>query len=235
MACSRGKANPSRVTERRLWSDAAGRCQNPECVQGLFHDAGAKFVHVGEMAHVLAANEDGPRGKADVSAEELGAYENLILLCANCHTIVDKAPEDYPVDRLLEWKQRHRQRIDEVFGTVEYPTREAARLGLEPLLEHNRAVFDAFGPHNDYSDNPESEQADVWKRKMLSMILPNNRQALRLLDVNRKHLSTSERQVLELFRQHVDDLEAKHIGHTGDVASRFPAGMESILLGDGRG
>ena len=31
-------------------------------------------------------------------------YENLILLCPNHHTLVDKAEADHPVKLLKEWK-----------------------------------------------------------------------------------------------------------------------------------
>jgi hypothetical protein len=52
---------------------------------------------------------------------------------------------------------------------------------------------------------------------------------LALLDANRKLLRKDERGSLELFRQHVDDLQAYHIGDLKSDASRFPAAMTSIL------
>jgi len=91
-------------------------------------------------------------------------------------------------------------------------------------------VFDRYGPNNDYRNDPESELAKVWQRKMRAIILPNNRKVLAILDANRRHLTQAELETLEAFRQHVDDLEAKHIGEgSGAVASRFPAGMSEIL------
>ena len=70
----------------------------------------------------------------------------------------------------------------------------------------------------------------MWQRKIRAIILPNNRKLLVILDANRRHLSEPEIKTLEAFRQHVDDLEAKHIGEgSGDVASQFPTGMGNIL------
>ncbi len=182
------------------------------------------------MAHIIAASGKGPRANATVTQADKGSYDNLILLCANCHTTIDKAPGDFPDNLIREWKRKHVERINSIFGAVEYPDRASARKAIEPALMENRAVFDKYGPNNDYSQNPESELARVWRRKVRSIILPNNRKVLVILDANRCHLSQIEAEKLEAFRQHIDDLEAKHIGEgSGDAASRFPAGMSEIL------
>ncbi len=46
----------------------------------------------GEQAHIVAEEEEGPRGKSVLSKEERNSYHNHILLCPNCHTKIDKAP-----------------------------------------------------------------------------------------------------------------------------------------------
>jgi hypothetical protein len=236
MACSRGEANPDRHTTLRLFADSAGYCQRPECPNRLFVDTGTKNIHIAEMAHIIAAAGSGPRADATVSQADKGSYDNLILLCANCHTIIDKAATDFPDNVVREWKRKHLQRINALFGALEYSDRAFARKAIEPALAENRAVFDQYGPHNDYSQDPESEVAKVWQRKMQSTILPNNRKVLAILDANRRYLSQSEARALEAFRQHIDDLEAKHIGQgSGDIASRFPAGMSDILTETGHG
>lgn len=230
MRCSRGQATPNRHTTLRLFSDSAGHCQNPNCLNRLFVDTGTENVHVAEMAHIIAASDHGPRADANVSAADKGAYGNLILLCANCHTTIDKAPNDFPDAMVRDWKRKHVERIASLFGAIEYPDRAAVRKAIEPALAENLAVFNQYGPDNDYSANPESELAKVWQRKMRAIILPNNRKVLTVLDTNGRHLTENERKTLESLRQHIDDLEAKHIGEgTGDVASRFPAGIKTIL------
>jgi hypothetical protein len=230
MPCNRGEANPDRHTTLRLFADSGGYCQRPDCANRLFVDTGTKNIHVAEIAHIIAASGTGPRADATVTQADKGSYENLILLCANCHTTIDKSPRDFPVNMIRDWKRKHVDRINLLFGAVEYPDRLSARKAIEPALTENRAVFNQYGPNNDYRHDPESELAKVWQRKMRAIILPNNRKILVILDANRRHLSESETKTLEAFRQHIDDLEAKHIGEgAGDVASRFPAGMGDIL------
>jgi hypothetical protein len=230
MPCSRGQANPDRHTTLRLFADSAGYCQRPECGNRLFVDTGTKNIHIAEMAHIIAAGEAGPRAIATMAKLDKGSYDNLILLCANCHTTIDKAPTDFPDNMIREWKRKHVERVNALFGAVNYPDRASARNAIEPALTENRAVFDQYGPNNDYRQDPESELAKVWQRKMRAIILPNNRKVLTILDANRHHLRQTEIKTLEAFRQHIDDLEAKHIGEANrDVASRFPAGMSDIL------
>jgi hypothetical protein len=213
-----------------LFSDSCGYCQRPGCPNRLFVDTGTDNVHIAEIAHIIAASGTGPRADTKVSPADKGAYANLILLCANCHTIIDKAPKDFPHSLIREWKRKHIERRDSLFGAVDYPDRASARKAIESALVENRAVFDQYGPNNDYSHDPESEFAKVWQRKMRAIILPNNRKILTILDANRRHLSQFEAETLEAFRQHIDDLEAKHIGEgSGDVASRFPVGMSDML------
>ena len=60
---------------------------------------------------------------------------------------------------------------------------------------------------------------------------PNNRRILSILDANRSLLTSDEKSTLEIFRQHVDDLESKHIGEREASGTMFPAEM-AYILGD---
>jgi hypothetical protein len=229
MSCSRGKASPNDVTKLRLFADSGGYCQNPACLRQLFVDEPGKTIHIAEMAHIFAASDTGPRARVDLTEEERGAFKNLILLCPSCHTLIDKAPDAYPDAKILEWKRAHYEKIARAFGAVEYQDRASARRAVEPLLTANRGIFDQFGPHNEYRENPESELAEVWQRKMLSHILPNNRKILAIADANRTLLDAEEHRTVERFRQHVDDLEQRHLGSGGAVGSTFPSEMADIF------
>ena len=51
-----------------------------------------------------------------------------------------------------------------------------------------------------------------------------------ILDANRGHLRGQELTTLEQFRQHVDDMEARHLGeNVTTVGRRFPNGISDIL------
>lgn len=230
MTCARGKATPNQYTKLRLFADCAGFCQKPDCLKPLFLDVGNASLHMAEIAHVCAALDHGPRAKAELSSTKRGAYENLILLCPSCHTVVDKAPGEFPDSEILRWKYEHKTRVANLFGIVTYSDRSSVRRSLDPLLIENRLIFEAYGPDNEYQADPESELAEAWQRKVLSKIIPNNRRMLAILDMNIQHLTDSERGVVEEFRQHVDDLEARHIGGEPSAkGKRFPVAFNMLL------
>lgn len=231
MACSRGAASPDLHTQRRLFSASAGYCQNPGCVNDLFVDAEGQNIHIAEMAHVFAANDGGPRAKPALSKEERGAFENLVMLCANCHTMVDKAPDAFPDRMILGWKREHANKLQGLFGAVKFEERADARQAVEPLLAENLAIFKQYGPHIEAARNPESGTAEQWKRKMLTRILPNSKRMLAIIDANRHLLGGDEKETLEQFRQHIDDLESFHIEENREDASRFPGEFAKILEG----
>lgn len=229
MACSRGAASPDAHTQRRLFAASAGYCQNPACANELFVDALGRSIHIAEMAHVFAATDGGPRTNPNLSQVERGTFENLIMLCANCHTMVDKVPEAFPDWMMLNWKREHANKLQGLFGAVRYGDRASARQAVGPLLTQNHAIFQQYGPHIDAANNPESGADEQWKRKMLTHILPNSRRMLAILDANLHLLGNDEKEALESFRQHIDDLEAFHIEGINENASRFPADFAKIL------
>jgi hypothetical protein len=157
-----------------LFAASGGYCQNPRCSRGLFIDYSEKSIHIAEMAHVFAANDKGPRANTALGEEERGAFENLILLCPSCHTIIDKAPEVYPDRVILGWKRTHAEKLRSLFGVTNYENRSDARAEVEGLLRENRQIFEDYGPHIEDAGNPESGAAERWKRKVLQKIIPNN-------------------------------------------------------------
>lgn len=231
MACPRGAASPDAQTQRRLFAASAGYCQNPNCANELFVDAAGKSLHIAEMAHVFAASDGGPRARLGLTEAERGGFENLVMLCSNCHTTVDKAPEAYPDAVILGWKRDHANRLQALFGAIKFNSRSDARTAIEPPLAENRAIFEQYGPHANDAFNPESGAAEQWKRKMLTRLLPNSRRMLVILDANHHLLGSEEKSTLERFRQHIDDLEAFHIEGRKEDASRFPTAIV-VVLGD---
>lgn len=230
MSCSRGKANPTAATRIKLFADSAGYCQNPGCTQQLFHDtSNGESIHFAEMAHMFAASDKGPRADARLSEEERGAYDNLILLCANCHRIIDKAPDDYPDALIFQWKSNRAEQLVGLFGAARQKTREDVLTLIEPLMSASAACLQVYGPGSEARFDPESDGPEIWRRKMLGVIIPNNKKILAVLDKNRTHMVPKERATLEGFRQHTEDLIARHLeGVTG--GRMYPREMNEMMF-----
>jgi tetratricopeptide (TPR) repeat protein len=93
-----------RITDvKELWGQAAGRCSL--CRKPLVRELPltGRFI-LGEQAHIIAASPNGPRGESGPGEE---GYDNLILLCPDCHRLIDKAPADHPESVLRQRKEEH--------------------------------------------------------------------------------------------------------------------------------
>ncbi|MCA3351303.1 MAG: HNH endonuclease [Roseomonas sp.] len=232
MKCCRGDANPDAGTKIRLFADSAGYCQNPNCLQHLFVEtSNGKTIHFGEMAHIIAASKNGPRSSLELTNKERGSYENLILLCANCHTMIDKAPREFTDDTIRQWKHTRAERLANLFGICTYISREEVRNAIEPLLCGNRVIFEQYGPSSEARFDLESETLSVWYRKILGIIIPNNKHIIAILKQNRKLMVGHEPRTLEEFRQHNDDLIARHVANK-DGGMKFPEAMDRMMVGD---
>ena len=97
------------TTKRIIWAKAAGKCSM--CKKNLvMGDKSEGSTHlIGEVAHIVAENPNGPRGESPLSLEQRNAENNLLLLCPDCHTLIDLNPDAYPVERLLAIKAKHEE------------------------------------------------------------------------------------------------------------------------------
>jgi hypothetical protein len=82
------------------------------CRQALTADTSALggVVVLGEEAHIVSARPDGPRFRP-LSAAEVDAYPNRILLCPTDHSLVDKDVESHTEARLLQIKRSHEAEV----------------------------------------------------------------------------------------------------------------------------
>lgn len=98
--------NVSSKVEKRIWGECAATCCM--CKRDLIHHCeNTDFSMLGEIAHIVAREEKGPRGNSDLSISERNSADNLLLLCAACHKIIDDHPEKYPVQSLHQIKAEH--------------------------------------------------------------------------------------------------------------------------------
>ncbi len=87
-----------------LWGRAAGCCSL--CKIDLTYTLSTQeTISIGEMAHIIARKENDPRGSEKIASELLNTYSSLILLCNNHHEMIDKAPQCFSVEEILNWKK----------------------------------------------------------------------------------------------------------------------------------
>ena len=100
-------------TLKNLFGLSDNQCAFPKCKIPVIEPSTrySESVVIGQISHIYALSENGPRGKAGFSQEDLNAPQNLILLCPTHHALVDGQPETYPADLLKSWKQAHEELV----------------------------------------------------------------------------------------------------------------------------
>lgn len=219
-------------TRLRLFSEAAGHCQRSDCLQPLFPAEMGGDKHIAEMAHVIPHGEMGPRHEERPAGEfEADSFENLILLCPTCHTIIDKDPDGYSRGTLLEWKSNHLAALANKQGIRAYDERGQVRDAVVSAMAENKAIWKEFAPSDgsSFEYDPESETAKTWMQRMRGVILPNHFRILAIIKVNPHHMTETERQTFAQYQEHVRGLSERHVCGVAGGAIRYPAEMDGIF------
>ena len=205
-------ARPSiaRNTERMLWAEAIGHCMNPECQVELIKNG----VSIGEMAHIKAHADGG-----DVS------FDNLLLLCGNCHTQTDGNRTEATVARLKEWKRNRNGAIVEQFAK-RYASFGKLKEAVTPLLERNEQIFDSYGPLND--DPYNSERHDLWL-KFEGELISNNRRLEIILTKNKNLLPKENQAIVGGFVAHAREFTQTRGAAQIQRVRLFPQQLLSIF------
>ncbi|MBZ8135190.1 HNH endonuclease [Afifella sp. IM 167] len=220
------------ATKFRLFSEAAGHCQRPECLDALFPAEMGGDKHVAEMAHVIPHGEGGPRHEDRPTGDfDPDKFENLILLCPTCHAKIDKDPDGFPRNVLLGWKQNHLAKLAVKQGIRSYDKRIEVRAAVAGVMAENKAIWDKFAPEHgsDFEYDPESEAAKAWGQRMRSVILPNHYRIQAIIHTNLRLATEDERRTFAEYLEHVRGLSERHVCGVSGRAIRFPAAMESIF------
>jgi hypothetical protein len=219
--------------QKLLYFSSGGFCQNPGCNNELykFFESGC-VTNIEELAHVIGQSKKGPRGNADLDLALRDEFNNIILLCPTCHTIIDKNPEEFPIEVLLKWKKDHINKIKSCFIEPLYNSRGELRRVLDKLSIQNRIVFEQYGPYSENYNNILTDIDKIWRKKAIEVIVPNNKKILKLLDTNIHLINENEFIIIEMFREHVREFEYNQISNEPNpYAPIFPKEINNILRG----
>jgi hypothetical protein len=143
---------PPRI-QAAIWARAAGRCQYPGCNQQLVGDlvAGREDGTFGFIAHIVADVPGGPRGHPVESPRLAKSLDNLMLLCATHHKLVDVLDVDaHPVEVLRGMKSAHESRVELLTDIDRDRATHVLRFGADiarhQALVSTQEIFDALRP-----------------------------------------------------------------------------------------
>lgn len=131
----------SQSTIKKLWGSSQ-KCTICQIDLITYSSDGTPSV-LGEMAHIHGENPQSMRYDATLPDDFVNSAANLILLCPNCHTLIDKKENqiDYPPEKLyeLKWNETMSQYLEmfrkDVDDAIEW-------IGHVCLTTKNRHLFD---------------------------------------------------------------------------------------------
>ena len=207
-----------------LWGRAVGFCSNPGCREELTLDLDAAgSLSVGEMAHVIARQPAGPQGDG-MGGDN--SYSNLILLCPSCHTLVDKAPSDFPEDKLRGWKSAWEAEVRTRGRAQVFDSLSDLKTAVAKLLTANRQFWADFGPNSKAAErDPGSNLALVWSLKKLDTLVPNNTRIINMIEANTGLMTPTQYELFLKFKTHAAAFERNQY-HRLDQYPLFPKEFE---------
>lgn len=131
------KAIPPK-TARKLWVKSGGRCEYNNCNIQLWRDSLTQSdINKAYISHIIAAKENGPRGDKELSEKLELNFDNLMLLCDECHNRIDESEVGrHTVEVLQEMKKQHEDRI-EILTDIKNDKRSQIVLYKANIGEHS--------------------------------------------------------------------------------------------------
>lgn len=111
---------------------AGWRCQFAGCGKDLRrHAATGGYGRFSYFAHIVAASENGPRGDPVLSKQLASELSNFMLLCDECHRLIDKInPAKYTVEILRKMREDNIAEVSRLLGTLQHkPVEVVAIIG----------------------------------------------------------------------------------------------------------
>lgn len=107
-------------------------CSNPDCRKLTIgpNIVQEKATIIGVAAHITAASPGGPRFDGSIDEKDRKSIENGIWLCVNCSTLIDKDPDQYPVQLLQTWKAEIEKEISDQLKGIASTTATQKKLAF---------------------------------------------------------------------------------------------------------
>lgn len=146
-------------TLKILFALSGNQCARPGCGNCIIERA-TEFsgpLVVGQIAHIIAVSEDGPRGKTALTERELNDPSNLVLLCPTDHTVVDGQHESFPASQIRIWKMDHErkygERLSSSISDIGYAELEVAAKALMAAASQASCELTTIPPHQKVEKN----------------------------------------------------------------------------------
>ena len=154
----RGELMSSQISTKdwkKLCFKSGGRCAIPTCHKQLVVDKtqNDQSSIIGVGAHIKGEKPNSARYDENMTDKERNCYENLIIVCGNCHKLIDDQPNTYTIEKLHEIKNNHEKWI------LESTEKEVINVTFSELSVVTKyLVSGQFTPSESYTIIPPKEK-----------------------------------------------------------------------------
>ena len=143
---------------------SGGVCAYPGCAKVLTYEATVgDDTYVAEAAHIRGEKPKAARYDETMTDAERDDVHNLIYLCTDHHTIIDKVEDDWPTAVLYELKDKHEASVREAmalaFAEVDFSELEHAVSWVTNQTPQPDESFDLITPNEKIRRNVLSNGA----------------------------------------------------------------------------
>jgi hypothetical protein len=200
-----------------LWGRAAERCSFPKCTFKLTQDKilASDSFPLGEQAHIVGETKTAPRGKSNLTKKERYSYYNRILLCPNHHTLIDKDPDDYTIEKLHLFKDQHEYRVEHTLSEAKDSLKTAQSVIYADLIDAtveacqlnswDKWASRAVSTNMNWDEDAHDRLFEFYN-KILGAIWPNT---LPELECALKKLTYEIYEAVQTFDEHCKPSEAR--------------------------
>ena len=122
-------------TLKTLFGRATG-CAFPTCEAPIIDED--TNVVICEICHIKSRRPAGPRHDPNQTSSERDDYDNLIIMCAIHHKIIDSDAISYPVERLLVLKEEHEKSVSSVIAKDQTTFLDSLDERIQLIIAHEK-------------------------------------------------------------------------------------------------
>jgi hypothetical protein len=126
---------------------SGGHCYWPGCTESVIREVEGRVHITVEIAHIRAANRNGPRYDELMTDDQRSDFRNLMLLCDPHHDLVDDKKKEnfYTTEVLTRWKTQREANPREALNRLRDVTPSGLRkIVAEGLAQRDSNLLDAL-------------------------------------------------------------------------------------------
>ena len=211
-------------TRKILWAKSGNRCAY--CKAVLIHEINpAERSVIGEECHIRSLKPSGSRHDSCYPPEQIDLYDNLILMCAVHHKVVDDLPDTFTVNLLTTLKSEHEEWVNKSLSQKNKETLPTHLMRVESGQHLVGLISISEGLLHSYGDN--------FSQNETLMVASFSELVFEYIEVYDILSITEQIESHNLFNLHIKELEEASIWVFAETSNKIVGKLplKALVLG----